>query len=1460
MQQPKQINRFVAGMNKDVNPSMQPENTYRDALNMDISLQGEQLVLNRMKSVLEATGTGASWITGDAGNAYDARIIGRATGIGNFTVGNIERDCVVFFAYGAGADGLGVKEYSKIFVHYEGKILTVGTATFDAAFGSDCVVAFITRDRGRSFVHYTDGVTPLKRFELNQNVFSTIATVDEISLVRQFVSDNSIDTDITENGNLSAGTYQFAYRLKQSTIGSFTKWSLFTNPVAIFPKSTPQIGGTVGDITDKAVSLSITISADENAIFNSLELAVIKNNTGDRITQDVAFISTHTVSPLEPLVTILYDGNNQEYELPVTEITVDDAPVESAVAGYETNGRAIFGNIQYFDRNLTALEGQLTTAQTITEEVDYTVAANTEDKKGHYRNEVYRFGIAYHDRFGNFSPVKPFDFSELKRTALSGVTRDITALTQPQTFNASGSTVYTSNRFNIEISETLDGVFFVGDVVMINFGTLADPDLRYYDVYDMLSVEDGVLVCSSYEPLPTLFPTIAVVSKCIGNSYSHSAGTDWKFPSRDKFGYNVKGDNFGKALGLSITIDGTTHPSWATGFAIVRMERDRNVVYQTPLVPATNRAGVITPGKNTTNNKDYARDSNGIGEFDHLAPKIFQLGTARNIGVTGVLASSLNTNNPPLSFEIPEWDRVIDKTQKWDSVFAPAVDFVANAAGRPLVSIPADAELDISIVDLVGLIRVTEELALGVKSYVANNKNLYFHNGTESNYKIQRFITPSAFVFQPIAYPRIQDSIACFDQRSGETVFSINDLATTSVTPVLQSSEATVLPVIARSSANGLAVRVGTGSALVTQQRTSTTSIGAEELPLFDGLVDTQRGLIIGLNLGFLDPIGELARRFNSTTKPIEIPWAAYDKDLPPTLYTDAQLEVDSIRGSGNYRVGFVDSMDEANISAGNIANSVYVANIELGKSDFRYGGINRSAEFIYTGAYHKIVDTADVTLTVWGGDCFISKFVYKVNDNTCIPRVYRPIVNGSDITFGGSTTSGKERVAKTGVSTNQPEYITLWMESDANFQVISDRNKFPFVRRSISDFTAVPRYDYNFGYSIDNTAKKFFSRDTSIEFIKQYPARIIFSDPRVSNSSEDGYSRFRALNFKDLEEKYAGISNFGETQDGTILSTQRFAIRVLPIAKSIIQDEDGTTLALQSGEFISESINYVTTNYGSSNPNLTLNTENGVYVLDETSGALMRIASGSTLLQVGKMEGYFNEYFSNVKYDGGLPPPSWMQISYDKFNKELHIIGYVPPILDDPFPYVNWLTYNEKLQSFVTRLDYLPSFGTKTTNRPFYIVTIGGRVLLLHTQHVQNFFSGTINSILAKVASWKGGSTYGTLLIGGSNVNSEIEYICNAEVDVPKTFDIVGSNSFNPFTSYEVTAFNDGGVSETTGVQTGLIQVRDGVTHAPFVRSTAVGGGRLRGVYASIKMVFSNTTTATRIYSLFTQFRKSFR
>jgi hypothetical protein len=1434
-------------MNKDVNASMQPEDTYRDALNMDLSLKGEQLVMNRMKSVSDAVETGSAdaYITVGGANASSAEILGVAKGIGTFS--NVEQECIAYFT--AGVNALGTTS-SRIFVFLlnSNALLTFGGVDLDLGLQQGSAVSsFITRDRGRSFLYFTDGVNPYRRLILDDSIWPSITSVDELNVVREFLADN--DTEFTaaikKDGNLIAGTYQFAFRLKKSVTGIYTKWTTITNPLAIVPQyaTTAQYGGLVGEATDKSIEIDITFNLSEEDRYDIVELATIKNTTGDAINQSVAFISSHDLSA--DTISIIYDGGVPEFELPVTEITVDDAPINTAAATKETNGRAIIGNITYFDRTIAPDEGVLKATSVIKEEVDYRTEANTRDKRGYFRDELYRFGIVYHDRFGNWSPVKPFDFTSFNRTTPTATTRTITSIVQREKIN----TTYNTNRVVINVSASVGSDFAVGDVVLVNFGTAEAPSNRYFDVF---SVGDTQLVVAAYEDLPTTTLTVTTLTKCLGNAYSHAASSDFKFPDRSKYGYNVKGADYGNALGLSVTIDGTTHPSWATGFAIVRMERDRNIIYQTPLVPATRALGVITPGKNTQTNKDYIRDSRGIGQFDHLTPKIMQLGIARGMIVNSRQGSSV----VPLSFEFPAWRNAAVNMERWNIAFAPAVDYVANFVGKPLIDVPETGNLDVKMKDLVAFVRGSEQEddTIGWKTYLADDKDQYLYNGGNSNYKIENG-TGGSFV--DVAYPRIQDTAACFDNLTQTETFAIEELTADRIYPIVQGGVAVPLDDVTSSNLNGRASRLNDGSNLVTQQRTSTTSIPSASLPSFTGTVEAQRSLGVNMSEKLLDPLLPLSLKQNYSGIPKEIMWSAFDAPISPRLYDNT---VTSVSGqlygqtsNNDALVGFGDTTTPAQITAGNIANALYVANIEAGKTDTRYGSINTAAQFIFTGAYHKIVNTSDVQLNVWGGDCFISRFVYKVNDSVCVPRLYEPL-SGTDVAFGAAPLGLGQNVAKTGIFNNQPEYVAIWMESEANCNYFADRNRFPVKTTNLGDYTVTPRYAYNFGYSIQNGLKRFFSRDESVEFIETFPARLAFSDARVIATNDDGYSRFRALNFFDLEEKYGGISAFAETQGGDILAVQQYAIRNLPIGKSMIQDEDGTTLSVQSGQFISDFISYVSTQYGSTNNKLTIETDLGVFVLDDRSGALLRIGGETSLIQLGRMEGFFNDNYSNQLLNSQDYSKALLGLGYDKLNKELHIIGYVPSSNT-----TNWLVYNGKLDAFSTRLDYVPTTSTKVANRPFFIESFGGRTLLLQTKFVADYWTSEFSAIFSAVSTWRGGSTYGTLLIGSNAVNSEIEYICNADVDVPKTFDIVGSNSFVPFSSYSVVAFNDGGASETTGTQSTNINTRDGVTYAPFVRDN-VAGGRLRGVYATIKLVFSNTSVASRIYSVFTQIRKSFR
>ncbi len=1469
----KKPQRFFKGINSDISPSIQPDNTYRWAHNMDIVAQGDEYVLNQVRSIAQGivVGTELRGITPIGGSPVQTpdasfNILGYTQGLGIFA--GLERDCIVIFTHGTSVSGPTITNKSTIFVYdCDGEtIKVVGGATEPLGIDLDfpaggSIDAIVTRDRGIPIVYFLDSKNVMRRFVLDDSIYLNYQRIDELSVPRLFPENPNITSVAIEtDGSLLAGTYQFAYRFRESNVGNFSKWSLFTNPVPAIPENQGIVyGGAVGQVTNKSIKIDIAASTAEQDIYDVIEVATIKNNTGENITQEVAFVSTHAIAG--GTTTIVYDGSNAEYELPVTEITVDDAAVETAKTIVENNGRVMVGGIKYFERLLSETNGVLKSAVSIKESVDYKNEAINKDKVGHFRTEVYRYGITYVDKYGNWSAVKPLDFSGFKRTTTTGSGLTVQSLTSRVTFGEG----YSQNLATITLVSGASG-FTAGDVIRLNFGTVAAPDFRYYDV---LEVQGGNVFVAAYEAFPTTTLTDSIAFKCLGNAYSHSASNDWKYVGRDKFGYSLIDDNGdAQALALRVVIDGTSHPDWAVGVAIVRMERDKNIVYQTPIVPARNVVGVCTPGKNTQTNNDYPIASNGAGAFDHLAPKILQLGTSRDmiwrgLDGSGFLAyQALHFRNVSEAVNFENNALAIDN--RWDVAFAPAVDYVANNLGVPLVDLPADKNININLVDACAFTKKLQTNSAGAKVYECLSRTKYFHDGTISSHKVED--PANARSYFNVFFPRLQDTIACQYKRLNQNFLDLDDWRTSEIYPIVNNSELVPLDSNASSYLGAKAVRLVAGEQLRAQQAI-TPSIPAASRDFFLGSIDVQRTLAIRMNQQLLDPLAPIAKLYDPNSSAYlgrEVLWSNYLQEptvvgaqVSRRLYNNDNMDV-AFRSGVNSFTWLPALLNDrvANEKADlDLAQAFFVVNMEAGKSDFRYGAASSANRFVWTGAYAPIVNTSDITLDVWGGDCVISEFTYRVNDNVVIPRIYEPISGQDNVSWGQVVAPAPTAAAKAGVSRQQPEFIKMFVEAECNAYYISDKNRFPVLQRGVSDYTAPAFYDYNFGYSIRNTAKAFFSQDQSVPFIAEYPARILFSDARVSQSNDDGYSRFRALNFYDLEEKYGGIARLALLNDSEPIAVQDRAIRYLFVGKNIIQDEGGgTILSVQSGQFISDVVKYLNVTYGAQNLRCVLSTEYGVFVLDSRNGMLLNISDGVKLLSQGRIDKYLNDNFSskNTYLERRL------SLSYDSVAKEVSIIGYnsaANPVNSR----LNWIKYNAKIECFTSGFDYDVSGGLKNYVLPVFAVGVGGTSYLIHSGYQASFYTGGWPAVLLQIGKMRTANTFGLLLLNTTAQQSYIDFVSNEQPDESKTFALIGSNSALPFTSYQVTAFNEQQSARTTGNVSGQVSYRNGQAYAPFIRDN-VQQGRLRGMYAIVRMAWNQTNLPARIYSVFSEFRKVFR
>jgi hypothetical protein len=499
---------------------------------------------------------------------------------------------------------------------------------------------------------------------------------------------------------------------------------------------------------------------------------------------------------------------------------------------------------------------------------------------------------------------------------------------------------------------------------------------------------------------------------------------------------------------------------------------------------------------------------------------------------------------------------------------------------------------------------------------------------------------------------------------------------------------------------------------------------------------------------------------------------------------------------------------------------------------------------------------------------------LFYINDEYNIPAYYLPNPSGNynlsqDIRFFCVSQPALASVKsfKTGTKVS-PEYIEMYTEGESNAFYNSDKERFPYYNLTgatagtVGHYQADAFYNYNFGYSIDNLPKKFFSENRLASVSQNYPARLIYSDTKDSDLNQDGFSRFRALSFFDMDEKFGKVTKIALLNDTEPIIGQDDAISLLYINKSLTTLQDNETLTVQGGTYISENSppKYLTTNYGVDLIRCMIPTENGVYALDTKRGVLINISDGAKIVSLARMEEEFRSTFSKTN----VP---WIEnsieMSYDRVDKNLYIIGY---LRDEDNPYDDkdtnvWMTYNTKLDAFVSNLDWTvqgQGHGGKYGNRPLYIFDLNGSTYMIQS-HSGNQGHNTIDF---HINQWKGGNDYLNLLTGNhlSAVSAEIEYIFNKDINEPKVLDIVGINSQSLFSQYNVTVYNDTSTlaSDTTGNQTSNIVSRLGMATANIIRGAF--DKRLVGSYHVIKLFFSNTSSAINLRSAVNQFRKVFR
>ncbi len=290
-------------------------------------------------------------------------------------------------------------------------------------------------------------------------------------------------------------------------------------------------------------------------------------------------------------------------------------------------------------------------------------------------------------------------------------------------------------------------------------------------------------------------------------------------------------------------------------------------------------------------------------------------------------------------------------------------------------------------------------------------------------------------------------------------------------------------------------------------------------------------------------------------------------------------------------------------------------------------------------------------------------------------------------------------------------ESIIFNVETTINLQNRDDLSLFSWDNRF------QPRYDeyhsYNRVYSQDSNLIRRQSDLSSLKPVNNFDTRIISSKLKIPGELIDNWTDFLENETLDLDGKYGAINALVNSRDEIYALQDKSISRISINPRVQTQGSDGISLELGRGAVLYD-YNYLTTESGTINKWSVFPSPEGFYYLDVMNKNFGKVQGGVYNLSD---DNGFNAYFKNninfdiIKDDNPLLKKGVTGI-YDNVNQEALLT-----VLQGDKSFT--MSFNEKLKSFTSFYDYLPSIYI---NKGTKLLTINSNNDSLYIQNEGNY------------------------------------------------------------------------------------------------------------------------------------------
>jgi hypothetical protein len=1112
------------------------------------------------------------------------------------------------------------------------------------------ISASYTKDRGIPEILWDDNKNELRKLTLRYSTAPTFSfpTLADINVRKKVGGLEPQFVGYGTNGYTTAGTYQVCFRFYNSLKNTSTKWSLFTNPIPISNSDGCTLsyplgdGGNIGQSITKTIKLSIDFTDTPSALYDSIQLAVVKNIDGLTIPSNTVYITLPSKDWYDNPTDIEYsDAVSFEAPYPLENIILDDAAIKCAKTQLIKDNVLVRGNIEYnnFENDRGTVD--FDDAYTIKDNVCYNDGSDVVEKKGYFREEVYAYAVAYYDEFFNFGLVQPLDFTKVYKMTTKR-TLTVSSIGTPDTYN----------QLTIVVSSTS--------------GLACGDYLRYLNkAYQVCEVNNATTMLIKYRPDLTTTSSGGDLEVLYGQEGNQMQGWTWKFPARSDNKFAIFSGEFPLPQALGLHIKGLkNHPTWAKGFVIVRQDRIKNILFQSPHIPAMAVQGVATQGIGPiTYNESEPDNINKFdtsladykGELDFIAPKIMGLGHAMNVVkaylqfefagqrfyitqypiYTRQKKTYSNDNgiaslwyqpaaqNPFLESPFREVIDPLYGAETPKAMYVVPPDYIMNNAGQPTFNYVLNGNEKVEIVDAIAL----ERQELNDESPNIDISNLYLAVPTQGYY-----YSKQGYILQNTTDKVYFVKLSELDTDiSGVTVNKGYDI-------VLGQAPLTLDNYIFDSDTYKNINIINGTEQLSVQQGTPRPVPSATNS--FINVCATQRGKLLLTNNAILDFTKVIYDEISGTGNLFP--------NISDAEYDTKMYNVDHLKD----KIGLYDEfiyIDEAPVKniftdANKINSGSYILNITKGLPDNRYSQISNNWRF--TGAVHiltesEVANNTPIDIDVWGGDCFLTNYQIKINNNT--PRISDIFETISDeakdyIVANNDSYYFFNKSVKTGSFKNNVELMMLIIESEVNTGYVKDTEKvFTSTGKPTTYFAKPFLYQYNGSYSINNVLKSFVTKAPDIFKGTRFESRFVWSKTRLYQAEgsafvdTEGFDFFPVDNKRDLDEQYGGITSLVDFGDYKLYLIQENKVRVEPINRTVTNTADNSEVVMLSTNFVGSSGQYMPFANGSQHIRTVQSFNGTCFFMDAQRRMLCTFGSGGySVLSQNDINKYFNETFAS--------------------------------------------------------------------------------------------------------------------------------------------------------------------------------------------------------------------------------------